>query len=365
MFEQIQASLATVMAGATELIEQIIITIVCGSHAQLEGAPGVAKWLAVQSIGCGLGLTVGKLRGSPDLLAEDLVPEQPPAVATRSEGLQPVPESREGGASAASSGSVSRTGVASPLFRNLVLVDGGEWLAPKVHNLLQQAMQEREVLVRGQLHPLPNPFSLFAARYPRDDEAVPPTESLMTWHDDRFLFRIAIPFPAYHDEYALGHMVSSPAPAARAAMADPAQVLAWQEQVRALSAAPPVIHYAVRLVRATRVHEGENPDFIYEWVQRGAGPRAVESLITAAKGRALIYGRKETVLADVRSVAYAALRHRIVLNQNARSNGITVERVIRKLLEDTPPRVQGDDQPPRRGEALTFHDWIPLDDETA
>jgi MoxR-like ATPase len=115
-------------------------------------------------------------------------------------------------------------------------------------------------------------------------------------------------------------------------------------------------------VRATRVHEGENPDFIYEWVQSGSGPRAVHGLVLAAKARALLTGRKLATHDDLRRMVLPALRHRIMTNQNARSNGITTDRVILRLLDEIPSHVVGDEVAPREGEAFTIHDWQARED---
>jgi MoxR-like ATPase len=120
-----------------------------------------------------------------------------------------------------------------------------------------------------------------------------------------------------------------------------------------------VVHYAVRLVRATRVHEGENLDFVYEWVHRGAGPRAAHYLVLAAKARATLLGRSTATHDDVRAMSLPVLRHRIVINQNARINGIGVNRVIQRLVAEVPPRIVGDDAIPASGQSFTFHDWIP------
>jgi MoxR-like ATPase len=175
------------------------------------------------------------------------------------------------------------------------------------------------------------------------------------------MFEIDIPYPSYRDEFLLATERSGlpPAPVRQVLTWD--QLAAWRSLALRVATPASVVHYAVRLVRATRVHEGENPDFVYEWVSQGVGPRGSHFLVLAAKVRATLWGRSQATHEDVRAVCLPVLRHRIHTNQNARANGIRADRVVRRLLEEVPPRVLGDDVPPREGEALTFHDWIPAD----
>jgi MoxR-like ATPase len=296
----------------------------------------VGKWLAVQSLAKCLGLTARKIRCSADMELEDIV-----GFVDRDAPAQP----------------------SGPLFGNFVFTDGFLELAPRRHQFLMQAMQDRAVDFHGGRWPLAEPCSLFAARY-AEEEPSPEDADLdagLELHDDRFLFRVAITFPPYDEEFKMAAVLTASPPESPPVVLTREEFLALQHRVFDIQVAPPVLHYAVRLVRATRVHEGENLDFIYEWVQRGAGPRAVQGMILAAKARALLTGRIEATQSDVRAVVLPILRHRIVTNRNARSNGITVDRVIKRLVDEIPPRVVGDETAPGPGEAFTVNDWTPLE----
>jgi MoxR-like ATPase len=335
VIDQVRRAAARAVTGQPELIEQLLISVVCGAHSQLEGPAGVGKWLAVESLSRCLGLEVRKLRCSPDLTTDDLIA----SLLAAGQSGESVPESGE------------------PRFANIVCVDDDTQLPPRLRGLIQQAIQERVVDWRSQRWPLPEPFSLFATRYPREEEV---GDTISDVHDDRFLFRIVVDFPPYHEEFELARSpAQSPQPAVPQVLSS-REVCELQRRVCAVESPPPVVHYAVRLVRATRVHEGENPDFVFEWVQQGAGPRAVHGLVLAARARALLDGRSAATHADVHSVIGPVLRHRIITNRNARSSGITADRVIERLLDEIPPRVVGDDVPPRPGQAFTLHDWTPV-----
>lgn len=327
----VQTEIANAVVGMEEVVEQLLITVLCRGHSLLEGFAGVGKWLAVQAVARTLGLDARKLRASSDLTLAEVLPA---------------------GSAADRSGQVASSSPA-PLFGNFLYVDGIDRLPPKISSLLQQAMQER-VAGPNRLA-LADPFVVFGSRLP--DETPSPDAVI---HDDRYLFKIRVAYPPYDEEYVAARS------GIRAPLEQISQLITAERLrelsagVEAIEAAPSVVHYAVRLVRATRVHEGENLDFVYEWVERGAGPRAATGLVTAAKARAILDGRSSTSHDDIRAIALPTLRHRIATNQNAAANGITVDRVIQRLLEDVPPRIEGDDVPPRPGQAFNFHNWTPI-----
>jgi MoxR-like ATPase len=326
-----RVEMAKAIVGQSEVIEQLLLTLLCREHSLLEGVPGTAKWLAVEALGQCCGLISRRIRSSPDLVVEDLL---------------------------------NRGEASDPWQSSLLLVDDVASLPPKVRNLVQQAMSEREVHARSERRVVPDPFVVFAAKYPIDEHG---TEEQVTTEqpnpfDDRFMFQIKVPYPTYHEEYVLAATKSGSASQPIRSVIGAQQLKVWQSWVPQVEVLPSVIHYAVRLVRVTRVHEGENPDFVYEWVLQGAGPRAAHYLILAAKARATLFGRSTALHEDVRSVCLPVLRHRILTNRNARSNGISPDRVIHRLIQEVPPQVLGDDAPLESGKAFTFHDWIPSDD---
>lgn len=323
-FTTLQDEMAQTITGQVEILEQLLVTLLCREHAIVEGPAGTGKWLAVESLGRCFGLTTTRLRSSPDLEMNDLVGEGPSCGLWKS---------------------------------SFLLVDRFDRLAPKLRNAVQQAMHDRFVMDGEVRHELLDPFVVYATRHPNNDQLAPASDDSQ---QDRFLFQINIPYPSYCDEYRVAATKSGDAVDLPRQRFDSAELEAWRSLVRRIEVAPSVIHYAVRLIRATRVHEGENPDFIYEWVQQGAGPRATHFLVLAARARATLHGRAAATHEDVQALSFPILRHRIVTNQNARTNGIDSDRVIRRLLDETPTRVAGDEKEPAPGDSLTFHNWVAL-----
>lgn len=327
-FAIVRAEMAKAVIWQAAIVEQLLLTLLCREHALLVGPPGSGKWRAVRTLGACFGLTCRRLRSSPDLSANDL---------SGTEALYQAWQT------------------------SLLLADDFDCLAPKVRHLIHQAMCERTIEKGNEQIQVPDPFVVFATRAHPDESAshaLPASEP----GDDRFLFQITIPYPAYQEEFSLATTRNGMANREVQQVVSLSELNAWRSLVLAVEAPPSVVHYAVRLVRATRVHEGENPDFIYEWVQRGAGPRAALFLILGAKARATLFGRSTASDADVRALAEPVLRHRISTNRNARANGIDADRVIHRLLEEVPARIAGDDSIPASGAGFTFHDWVPFDD---
>jgi MoxR-like ATPase len=232
--------------------------------------------------------------------------------------------------------------VAGPIFANIVLVDDFSRLSPSSDALIQQAIQDNRIVLDGRRHSLPDPFMILATRYPEIEAA----DSIVEHHDDRFMMKVSFAYPAYDEEYALAEKLAVPEPIELEQVVAKEDLAAFRRLTSHIVAPPHVIHYALRLVRATRIHEGDTPDFIYEWVDFGAGPRAAHHLTLAAKIRAGLYGRGEATTEDIKSVVHPILRHRIITNSNARSTGVTVDRVIRRLLYEVPERQEGDDRAP-------------------
>ncbi|MEX0818272.1 MAG: MoxR family ATPase [Pirellulaceae bacterium] len=306
--ERVRGELAKCLVGSDALVEQLMISLLAGGHCLLEAAPGTAKTLATASFARVTGLAFDQIRSTADLTPEDLV----------GLGAQPKNELE----------------VPGPLFANLVLVADIERLSPRADALIQQAIQEQQVVLRGRRHALADPFMIVATQYPVHDGHENRAERTVAdeYHDDRFLLKIKIAYPDEATEYQLATSMSSAAQEPLEQVIGLDELRSFRTLVRQVEAPPEVINYILRLVRATRVHEGETPDFIYEWVDFGAGPRATHHLTLAAKVRAALEGREQVSTEDVRAVAHPLLRHRIITNRNARSTGVTVDRVIKRLL---------------------------------
>ncbi|MBP89335.1 MAG: AAA family ATPase [Planctomycetaceae bacterium] len=315
-FAAIRDQLAKAVVSQDAVVEQMMIALLAQGHCLYEGPAGAAKSLAAASLARVLGLQFDRVRCTAELSPHDVV------------GLGAAP--------------TGTTEVPGPIFANIVLVDDFARLPASTDALIQQAIQENRIVLDGRRHGLPEPFMILATRYPEVDAA----DSIVEHHDDRFMMKIAVAYPAYDEEFALADKPAAPEPV------DLEQVIAKKDvatfrQVTSLIEAPPhVIHYALRLVRATRIHEGETPDFSYEWVDFGAGPRAAHYMTLAARIRAGLYGREEATADDIKAVAHPILRHRIITNSNARSTGVTVDRVIRRLLYEIEERQDGDEQRP-------------------
>ncbi len=324
-FGQIQDQLAKTVVGQEEVIEQLMIALLAGGHCLFEGAPGAARALTAAQLSAALGLTFSRICCTCDLSPEELVGAdwQPPDDPEQATGL-----------------------IGGPLFANVVFLDDASRLAPKTSAVVQQALLEKDVFVAGHRYLLADPHVVLAATY-TDYEPTTTSEP----RDDRFMMKISIQFPSYQDEYHIAETASGPTCNDIQPVLNADQLLELRRQVREVGVPPQVLHYALRLVRATRVHEGETPDFIYEWVQSGAGTRAAHALALAAKVRAALHGRSVATAEDIHSVAPPVLRHRLVTNHNARSNGVTTDRVISRLLYEIPTRADDDDLPPECSES--------------
>ena len=307
-FQLVRDELANRIVGCNSLIEQLMISLLAGGNCLLEAPPGTAKTLATASFARVTGLSFDQVRSTPDLTPHDLV-----GLGARPQNNREIP---------------------GPLFANVVLVADIERLPPRSNALIQQAIQEQQVVLEGRRHALSEPFMIVATQYPVHDghESLADRTIADEYHDDRFMLKLTIPYPDEADEFQLASVLSSASQRPLEQVIGLDEVRRFRELVRQVQAPPEIINDILRLVRSTRIHEGETPDFIYEWVDFGAGPRATHHLALAAKVRAALYGREQVSIDDVRAVAHPVLRHRIVTNRNARSSGVTVDRVIKRLL---------------------------------
>ena len=230
------------------------------------------------------------------------------------------------------------------MFANIILADEINRTPPKTQAALLEAMQERQVTIGGQRHALPAPFFVLATQNPIEQEGTYPLPEAQL---DRFMFKVFVEVSQLRrgishrrndDRRSITPEVSE--------VLTGEEILQLQQMVRRVPVAPHVIHYALRLVRATRVHEGDVPAFVKEWVSWGAGPRGMQYLLLGGKARAMLNGRFFVTTDDIRAVAHPVLRHRVITNFNAESSGISPDKVIDRLLTDVPERRAGDDIAP-------------------
>jgi len=195
---------------------------------------------------------------------------------------------------------------------------------------LLEAMQEHQVTIGGVRNPLPSPFFVLATQNPIEQEG---TYHLPEAQQDRFMFKVFVDYPSYDEEYTIAEYTTSPLIPEVEEVMSAEDIIRLQHLVRRVPIAPAVIHYALKLVRSTRIQEGEAPAFVEESVSWGAGPRAVQFLLLGGKARAVLAGRKHVTIDDIRSVAHPVMRHRVITNYSAASEGITSDKVIDQLLD--------------------------------
>ena len=338
-FQQIQDQLSQTVVGQEEVVEQLMVALLAGGHCLFEGAPGAARALTVAKLSTALNLSFSRICCTSELLPEELVGSGWEVSTDSTPTVSPGSGLPEAGADEQqTSGAV----VSGPLFANVVFLDDSSRLAPKTAAVVQQAILEDEVYVGNRRYLLAKPHVVLAATYTENEPAARPEP-----RDDRYMMKISIHFPSYQDEYRIVEKASGPVRTDVEPVLNADQLLELRQRVREVAVPPYVLHHALRLVRATRVHEGETPDFIYEWVQAGAGTRAAHALALAAKVRAALYGRDAADSSDIHAMAHPVLRHRLLTNHNAWSNGVTVDRVVSRLLYEIPERASGDEEPPR------------------
>jgi MoxR-like ATPase len=324
-FQSIRAELGKVIIGQDDVIEQLLIAIFAQGHCLLEGVPGLAKTLMVSTLARSLHLQFTRIQFTPDLMPSDIT------------GTEVIQENK-------STGERNFRFLNGPVFSNIVLADEVNRTPPKTQAALLEAMQEKQVTVGGLRHGLPQPFFVLATQNPIEQEG---TYTLPEAQQDRFMFKVFVKYPSYDEEFRIAEQTTSTLVADVKQVLSGEDILALQQMVRRVPAAPHVIHYALRLVRATRVSEGNVPKFVQDWVSWGAGPRGMQYLLLGGKARAMLNGRFYVTTDDVKAVAHPVLRHRVITNFNAESTGITSDKVIDKLLAEVPARSQGDDIAPQ------------------
>jgi MoxR-like ATPase len=327
----IRRELAKVIIGQDEVIDQLLIAIFSRGHCLLEGVPGLAKTLMVSTLAKSLKLDFNRIQFTPDLMPSDIT------------GTEVIQEDKV-------SGTREFKFLNGPIFANIVLADEINRTPPKTQAALLESMQERQVTVGMVRHTLPNPFFVLATQNPIEQEG---TYTLPEAQQDRFMFKVFVDYPSYSEEYKVAATTTSSETATVDEILNAEDLIKIQNLVRRVPVPPHVIHYALRLVRATRVTEEGIPDFVPDLLSWGAGPRAVQFLLLGAKAKAVMSGRSHATVADVRSIAHPVLRHRIITTFNAESNGITSDKVIDKLIEAVPEKHEDDQVAPELAAAFS------------
>ena len=313
-FNQLKAEMGKVIVGQQAVLEELLIAIFARGHCLLIGVPGLAKTLMIHTLADALNLTYNRIQFTPDLMPSDIT------------GTEVIQEDK-------ATGVRQFKFLRGPIFSNLVLADEINRTPPKTQAALLEAMQERQVTVGGERHRLPDPFFVLATQNPIEQEGTYPLPEAQL---DRFMLNILVDYPEEEEEFEIVRLTTSVTRPSVSKILSGADILGLQEIVRKVPIADHVSRYAVRLARMTRRGKEEVPDFIRDYVSWGAGPRASQYLVLAAKARAVLHGRYYVSTDDIRTVAGPVLRHRIVTNFNAEAEGLKPDDIVKRLIKAVP-----------------------------
>ncbi|KAA5545863.1 MoxR family ATPase [Roseiconus nitratireducens] len=311
--EQIVGELAKTIVGQHEVIEQLLISLLAGGHCLITGPPGLAKTLLVRSVAQVFHLKFSRIQFTPDLMPVDIV------------GTEILEETGDGHR--------GMTFVKGPVFANVILADEINRTPPKTQAAMLEAMQEHQVTAAGTRYELPEPFFVLATQNPIEMEGTYPLPEAQL---DRFLFNVKIDYLPASDELDVVLRTTSSKPAPIEPLFSGDDVLRFQQAVREVPIAREIGEYAVRLVGITRPAREASPEFINEWVGWGAGTRASQTLVLGAKARALLKGRAHVQTEDIVALAHPTLRHRVLPTYKAEAEGVTIEKIIDRVLEEVP-----------------------------
>jgi MoxR-like ATPase len=305
---------AKVIVGQDEVLEQVLICLFAQGHCLLVGVPGLAKTLMIRTLADSMNLSFSRIQFTPDLMPSDIT------------GTDLLQEDK-------ATGQRLFKFLHGPIFANVVLADEINRTPPKTQAALLEAMQERQVTVSGNRHKLPEPFFVLATQNPIEQEGTYP---LPEAQQDRFMFNIRVEYPDEDEEFRIVQTTTTLAKPAIHRVVSATDLMEMQDIVRKVPVADYVIRYAMQFTRLTRVDKGPAPDFVRDYVTWGAGPRASQYLVLAAKARAVLHGRFHVSCEDVRAVAAPVLRHRIITNFNAEADGIRPDDIVRRLIDLIP-----------------------------
>ena len=312
--DAIVTELRKTIVGMDDVIDEVMIAIFARGHCLLVGVPGLAKTLLVSALAETMSLSFKRIQFTPDLMPSDI---------TGTELLQEDPETHERRFQFQK----------GPVFTNLLLADEINRTPPKTQAALLEAMQEKRVSSGGEDFKLDEPFFVLATQNPIEQEGTYPLPEAQL---DRFLFNIMVKYPSHDEEIDIMESVTTDEEPVINEVVDAASILEFQHVVRRIPVARHVFLYAAALVRATRPDEPEAPEFVKKFMAWGAGPRASLNLILAGKARAALRGRCHVSVEDIKELCLPILRHRIIPNFAARSEGMTADTLIEKLLEEIP-----------------------------
>jgi len=309
--QKLKTELHRTLVGLEDVIDQLLISIFARGHCLLVGVPGLAKTLLISTLSRTLSLQFSRIQFTPDLMPSDIT------------GTEILEED-------VGTGRRVFKFMRGPVFANVILADEINRTPPKTQAALLQAMQEHEVTTGGETFKLDLPFFVLATQNPIEQEGTYPLPEAQL---DRFMFNIKVGYPNFEEEMEIVDKTTKPLVADPRPVIDAASILRYQQLVRRVPAASHVIQYAVRLARATRPG-GDDGKGIHDFVGWGAGPRAGQHLVLGAKARAVLHGRPTPGVEDIKAIAPAVLRHRIVTNFSAEAEGVSTDQLVERLLTE-------------------------------
>ena len=312
--ERIMAELRKVIVGQDEVIEQLLTALFANGHVLLVGVPGLAKTLLISSLARVLDLKFNRIQFTPDLMPSDIT------------GTDIIEEDQ-------ATGKRSFRFIQGPVFANIVLADEINRTPPKTQAALLEAMQEQQVTVGGQRHVLPDPFFVLATQNPIEQEGTYPLPEAQL---DRFLFMVFVDYPSENEELEIVKRTTADVATQLTSTLSAKDIIEMSRIVRRVPVADHLARYAIQFARRTRVGYGDVPQMVRDYVSWGAGPRASQYLVLAAKARAVLHGRYYVSGDDIRAVAPPVLRHRIVTNFNAEAEGLKSDDIVAHLAKTIP-----------------------------
>ncbi|WP_452222468.1 AAA family ATPase [Lacinutrix salivirga] len=304
-YKTLKTEIAKVIVGQDDVIDQILISIFSGGHALLIGVPGLAKTLMVNTIAQTLGLNFKRIQFTPDLMPSDIL------------GSEILDESR------------NFKFIKGPIFSNIILADEINRTPPKTQAALLEAMQERAVTVAGHHYKLDLPYFVLATQNPIEQEGTYPLPEAQL---DRFMFAINLDYPTFEEEVQVVKSTTSDIKPTINPVLNAQEIIDFQQLIRRIPVADNVIEYAVKMVGKTRPNSTTAAELVANYVDWGAGPRASQNLILAAKTHAAIQGKFSPDIENVQAVATSILRHRMIKNYKAEAEGVTEEQIIKSLF---------------------------------
>ncbi len=304
-YQKLSSEIGKVIIGQEDTVRLLLTAIFCQGHCLLVGVPGLAKTLLIQTIAEALDLDFNRIQFTPDLMPSDIV------------GSETLDNER------------NFKFVKGPIFANIILADEINRTPPKTQSALLEAMQEYAVTVSGKKYPLSRPFFVLATQNPIEQEGTHPLPEAQL---DRFMFMVNLDYPSYRAEVEIVKNTTNATKYQVQKQVSGEEILAFQELIRKVPVADNVVEYAVKLVHKTRPKSELSDAVTNQYLEWGAGPRASQNLILAAKCNALINGKYSPDIEDVQAVALPILRHRIVRNFKAEAEGVSVEDIIKKLV---------------------------------